>query len=130
MQTPPPPPPDPDDRESLADRVARWAKVVESLKSGWRFDLDDWLNDMDLRRTIDEAMAGTATRGDSARAALADRLAAIDRRFLRATADAGKCLWGTAAAAQEGWHAGRQWWYFRRPRAGNAALDREIDNVA
>jgi hypothetical protein len=56
-------------------------------------------------------------------------LVAADRRFRRATVAAGKCLWGSAAAAREGWRPDRQWWYFRRPRRGNPALDQDIEHV-
>jgi hypothetical protein len=110
----------------LPERLEAWERIVAQVESGYRLDLDDWLNDMDLRRALDETMSDPAI---SVTPAFAGRLMAIDRRFLRATADAGKCLWGAAVAAREGWHADRQWWYFRRPRNGNAALDREIDNV-
>lgn len=112
----------------LSRQVAAWDRIVRQVEGGYGFDLDTWLNDMDLRRGIDEAMHGLAA-GQAADRTLADRLAAIDRRFREATVDAGKCLWGRAAAAHEGWHADRQWWYFRKPRPGNAALDREIERV-
>ena len=110
--------------DSLADRIARWDRIVVQVEAGYRFDLDDWLNDMDLRRTIDEAMAGRPPD-----ATLADRLAAADRRFRDATVAAGKCLWGAAVAAREGWHADRQWWYFRKPRTAHAGLMREIERT-
>jgi hypothetical protein len=107
----------------LADRVAAWERIVAQVERGYRLGLDDWLNDMDLRHAIAAAIAGAAGSVDKAAAA---RLSAADRRFRRATVDAGKCLWGATAARREGWHADRQWWYFRRPRSGNAELEREI----
>jgi hypothetical protein len=104
-----------------ADRIAAWERIVAQVERGYRLDLDNWLNDMDLRNAI--AIDRAAGRLDQA---AADHLAAVDRRFRRATLDAGKCLWGAAVALREGWHADRQWWYFRRPRIGNADLEREI----
>lgn len=114
----------PPDRQALAERIAAWERIVAQIEAGYRFDLDDWLNDMDLRHGI-----GGPTDGGPLDKALADRLAACDLRYLRATAAAGKCLWGAAAAAREGWHADRHWWYFRRPRQGNPELGQEIDSV-
>ena len=124
MQTPPPP--DPDDRESLADRVARWAKVVESLKTGWRFDLDDWLNDMDLRQLIHE---GWPLYGPDEKAAVEETIRQADSHFLLHTVDAGKCLWGRKTAKREKWSATRNWWYFRRPRKAETAFIEEVERV-
>ncbi len=126
MQTPPPPPPDPDDRESLADRVARWAKVVESLKSGWRFDLDDWLNDMDLRQLIHE---GWPLYDQDEKAAVEEIIRQADSHFLLHTVDAGKCLWGRKTAKREKWSATRNWWYFRKPRKAETAFLDEVERV-
>jgi len=122
-------PPAPLPAASLQERIAAWDKAVAQIEAGYAFDLDDWLNDMDLRRLIEEAMAGRSPDSGLMNQAPADRLAAIDHRFRRATLEAGKCLWGKAVAVREGWHPDRHWWYFRRPRPGNAALDRDIDRV-
>lgn len=113
----------------LPQRIAAWERIVTEVEAGYNFGLDDWLNDMDLRRGIDEVQAGLTSVDWMGQEAVADQLADIDRRFIAATRDAGKCLWGSRVAAREGWHPDRQWWYFRRPRAGNAGLDAEIDNV-
>jgi hypothetical protein len=111
---------------SLQQRIAAWDRIVTEAEAGYALDLDDWLNDMDLRRAIEEAAASLPADGRR----MLRPLAAADRRFRRATVAAGKCLWGSAVAAREGWHPDRQWWYFRRPRRGNPALDQEIESVA
>jgi hypothetical protein len=121
-----PPPPDPDDRESLTDRVARWAKVVESLKTGWRFDLDDWLNDMDLRQIIHD---GWPLYGPDEKGAVEETIRQADSHFLLHTVDAGKCLWGRKTAKREKWSATRNWWYFRKPRKAETAFIEEVERV-
>ena len=122
----PPPPPDPDDRESLADRVARWARIVEALKTGWRFDLDDWLNDMDLRQLIHD---GWPLYGPDEKAAVEAMIRQADSHFLLHTVDAGKCLWGRKTARRERWSATRNWWYFRKPRKAEVAFIEEVERV-
>ena len=118
--------PAPSPAPSLHERIAAWDRIVRQVEAGYAFDLDDWLNDMDLRRAIAEAMAGLPPD----QRLMHRPLAAADRRFRHATVAAGKCLWGSAVAAREGWRPGRQWWYFRRPRRGNPALDQDIESVA
>ena len=110
---------------SLQDRIAAWDRIVRQVEAGYAFDLDDWLNDMDLRRAIAETIASVPAD----QRPMLRPLAAADRRFRRATVAAGKCLWGSTVAAREGWRSGRQWWYFRRPRRGNPALDQDIEHV-
>lgn len=115
---------------SLARQIAAWDRIVAQVEAGYRFDLDDWLNDMDLRRGIAEAVGSLTESERKVNAELVNRLAVCDRRFRRATVAAGKCLWGTQVSAREGWRAGREWWYFRRPRHSNSPLDCAIDHVS
>ncbi|TXL73878.1 hypothetical protein FHP25_19705 [Vineibacter terrae] len=114
----------------LADRIAAWERIVAGVEAGYAYGLDDWLNDMDLRRGIDEALDALKPRERLRNKVSIEQLAASDARFRKATAAAGKCLWGSTVAAREGWHADRQWWYFRKPRIGNAELAQDIDAVA
>lgn len=120
------PPPDPNARDDLADRVARWAKIVEQLKQGWRFDLDDWLNDMDLRQLIHE---GWMLYGPDEKAVVEDAIQHADSHFLLHTVDAGKCLWGRKVARRERWSAKVNWWYFRKPRKAETAFIEEVERV-
>lgn len=120
------PPPDPGARDSLAERVARWANIVEQLKQGWRFDLDDWLNDMDLRQLIHD---GWALYGPDERAEVEAAMRHADSHFLLHTVDAGKCLWGRKAAKRERWSAKTNWWYFRKPRKAETAFIEEVERV-
>jgi hypothetical protein len=120
------PPPIPGERESLAERVARWAKIVESLERGWRFDLDDWLNDMDLRQLIHD---GWLLYGQEERGAVEEAIRRADSHFLLHTVDAGKCLWGRKTAKREKWSADKNWWYFRKPRKAGTAFIEDVERV-
>ncbi len=120
------PPPIPEERESLAERVARWAKIVDSLERGWRFDLDDWLNDMDLRQLIHE---GWALYEPDERAEVEAMIKRADSFFLLHTVDAGKCLWGRKTAKREKWSAKTNWWYFRKPRKAEPDFIEEVERV-
>ncbi|HJQ57216.1 MAG TPA: hypothetical protein VJ890_09935 [Vineibacter sp.] len=121
---------------SLSDQVAAWERIVAQVEAGYAFGLDDWLNDMDLRRRIEEAIEGIRAVGGpiSPSERIPNKQARVhlslcDKRFRRATVATDTCTWGTRVAAREGWRADRQWWYFRRPRRSNASLDREIADV-
>jgi len=120
------PPPIPEERESLAKRVARWAKIVESLERGWRFDLDDWLNDMDLRQLIHE---GWPLYGPDEKAEVEATIKRADSFFLGHAVDAGKCLWGRKTAKREKWSAKTNWWYFRKPRKAEPDFIEEVERV-
>ena len=117
-------------RPPLRDCIAAWDAIVAQVEAGYRLDLDEWLNDMDLRRGIGEAIEALKPARRLRNVALFERLAAIDERFRRATVETVKCLWGSAVAVREGWRADRHWWYFRRPRNGNQQLDLNIENVS
>lgn len=114
---------------SLRERIAAWEAIVAQVEAGYALDLDDWLNDMDLRRGIGEAIDALTPARRSRNMTLLGRLAASDERFRRATVETVKCVWGATVAAREGWRPDRHWWYFRRPKAGNKRLDKDIENV-
>ena len=121
-----PPPPAPPRRQTLEERVAAWEKIVAALERGWRFDLDDWLNDMDLRQMIEDSLA---LYGPDERGALDIRLAKADADFRLNTVEAGKCLWGKKAAKREKWSATTNWWYFRKPRRAETPFIEEVERV-
>lgn len=120
------PPPIPGKREDLAARVARWAKIVEALEQGWRFDLDDWLNDMDLRQLIHE---GWPLYDQDEKGAVEEAIRRADSHFLLHTVEAGKCLWGRKTAKREKWSAKTNWWYFRMPRKAERKFLDEVERV-
>ena len=104
---------------SLPARISAWDRIVGDVEVGYAFDLDDWLNDMDLRQLIHE---GWLLYGPDERAAVEQAIRQSDSHFLLHTVDAGKCLWGRKTAKRERWSARVNWWYFRKPRKAETAF--------
>ncbi len=101
--------------EGAEGLVVRWEQAARDAEHAcYPFGIEDWLNDLDGRqmlRDLETAMPGAL--GGALRARLAD----ADARVQAATELAGECLWGDALARRMGWQPGREWWYWRRPRA-------------
>ena len=104
-----------------------WEETVAAVAAGYPLDtLDDYLNDLDGRQILDEALAFAPPRQS---APLYRRLALADSRFHALVSSASRCLWGDRAARANGWDPDRNWWYWRRPRHAGPDLQREIDAV-
>ena len=102
-----------------------WEETVTSLAKGYPVDtLDDYLNDLDGRQILDEALAFVPPRQFDP---VYRRLALADSRFLALVTPVSRCLWGERAATANGWDPDRNWWYWRRPRHAGPDLHREID---
>jgi DNA-binding transcriptional regulator YbjK len=111
----------------LTGLLRGWEATVASVAEGYPLDtLDDYLNDLDGRQILDEALA-IAPRTEAER--LRARVAAADARFRALIVPTVRCLWGDRAAAEHGWSADRSWWYWSRPQRTGAELSREIDGV-
>ena len=121
-----PPPPGPPDVADLRELIDQWAEFVGSLGTGYSFDLDNWLNDVDVRELILEAlpMFSREEMGDHAL-----KLDEADKQFMAGTRDFKRCVWGSGTAKKEKWTAPKNWWYFRTPRRTNAQLEDELATV-
>ena len=105
--------------------VRGWADAVEAVADGYPLNtLDDYLNDLDGRQILADALA-VAPREDAER--LRPRIAAADARFRSLVVATARPLWGERAATAHVWTAEGSWWYWSRPRRAGAELDREID---
>ena len=123
----PPPPPGPPDVAELQELIDQWAGFVSDLeRREYTFDLDNWLNDVDVRELILEAlpMFGREEMGEHAL-----KLDEADRAFMAATRDFKRCVWGSGTARKEHWDARKNWWYFRTPTRSNAQLEDELATV-
>ncbi len=89
-----------------------WEEVVRSVEEGYILGLDDYLNDMDGRQLLEEALrvASAADKREYLR-----RIRLADAKMQWLVKPAGRCLWGDETAQQEGWTAEKNWWYFSRP---------------
>ena len=122
----PPPPPAPDIGE-LRDLVDQWATFATDLaRKNYTFDLDNWLNDVDVRELILEALPifGPEDLDD-----LVQKLDNADKTFMAATKPLKRCAWGSGTAKKEKWTAQNNWWYFRSPLRSNAQLEDELATV-
>jgi hypothetical protein len=100
---------------SLATLVERWGQVVAEIERGYTLTFDDYLNDVDLRQLIAQAMRNVPPVHRDTVAPLRAELQALDIRFGAVTEPAEECVWGEVNAADEGWSRDSEWWYYRLP---------------
>jgi hypothetical protein len=98
--------------EGIEGLVKRWEHVVASVVSQQEQFQDDYLNDMDGRRILEEALA-VATPEESARWKV--RVADADQQIRSHLVPTTECLWGEQNARAYGYSRERDWWYFHRP---------------
>ena len=121
---PPPPPPDVGE---LRDLIDQWAAFAADLtQKNYSFDLDNWLNDVDVRQLILEALP-MFSREEMGEHAL--KLDDADKAFTAATRPFKRCVWSSGTARKEKWTAEKNWWYFRSPIRSNDQLEDELATV-
>lgn len=91
--------------------VKKWESIVESISTGYKWDLDEYLNDIDVRQLLEDVI----TRIADVSPVLLERINAADELMRRST-KASKCIWGEQAAHKEGWTPEKNWWYFVVPK--------------
>jgi len=106
-------------RGGLPGLVDNWERVVESVKRGYHLGLDDYLNDMDGRQLLDEALE--LAKADQA---YIERVRRADQSMRRLVKPIARSLWGEENANEHGWSAEKNWWYFAVPiKAGPELAD-------
>lgn len=113
-------------RGGLTGLIESWENTVGSIERGYTLGLDDYLNDMDGRQLIEEAL-GIAP--DREKKKHIDRLRQADARMKKLLAQARQCLWGDEVAEAEGWSARKNWWYFMKPIKAGPDLLAEIEDL-
>jgi len=111
----------------LEGLVESWEKTVRQVEEDYSLTLDDYLNDLDARQLIAEALV---VASDQQRAAIDARLSRADEKMRNLTEPAKFCLWGEEVAEEEGWTAEENWWYFARPIKADPELLAEIDDTS
>jgi hypothetical protein len=111
----------------LEGLVESWEKTVREVEEGYSLTLDDYLNDLDARQLIADALT-VAT--DQQRERINEQLSQADEKMRGLTEPTKVCLWGEEVAEEEGWTAKENWWYFARPIKADAELLAEIDEGA
>jgi len=110
----------------LEGLVETWEGIAQSVEEGYSLGLDDYLNDMDARQLIGEALV---VAPPPQREQFAERINRADELMKGLVEPARACLWGEEIAEEEDWTAKENWWYFSRPiNAGEDLLD-EIDEA-
>ncbi|MEP6762815.1 MAG: hypothetical protein ABJB66_00825 [Gemmatimonadaceae bacterium] len=101
--------------EALREMVKRWTQIVADVGRGYALTFDDYLNDLDLRRQIDQRLweleLGETNVDEGIREVLAD----VDETFREVTVAMEENVWGDENARDEGWSAEREWFYYRMP---------------
>jgi hypothetical protein len=54
-------------REGAQGLLARWRELVDAVESGYRFGLDEYRNDLDIRSLIEAVGLGAEVAGEDAR---------------------------------------------------------------
>jgi hypothetical protein len=54
-------------REGAEGLLSRWREFVDAVESGYRFGLDDYRNDLDIRSLIEAVGLGAEVTGEDAR---------------------------------------------------------------
>ncbi|MGE5790147.1 MAG: hypothetical protein ACM33C_04725 [Syntrophaceae bacterium] len=96
----------------LRGLAENWEEVVRSVEEGYSLGLDDYLNDLDGRQLLEEALA--VAPAQDKKTAL-QRVRRADAKMQTLVRPSGRCLWGDETARQEGWTARKNWWYFSIP---------------
>ena len=112
--------------------IDRWEATPDRIAQDLLSDRDEYLNEIDTRRILAEALA---IADEAQRAALLPRLAEADRRFRSLVLTTDTCAWGALNAYRHGWTREHEWWYWTRPRHVNswpeepllAVLERVVD---
>lgn len=107
----------------LRGLVENWERIVSMVVEGYSLSLDDYLNEMDGRQLLENAL-GVAP--GELREAFIGRVRDADMRIRLALVPMGRCLWGRIVAEEEGWTEETNWWYFERPRAPGPKLAEEL----
>ena len=108
----------------LEGLLRHWETVVDEVEGAYPLGLDDYLDDMDSRQLLEEAL-GVAPAGE--RRGLEVRLRAADERMREIVVPTEHCLWGDAQASARGWTPGENWWYFTRPAEPGAELAEDLE---
>ena len=100
-----------------------WEEFADALEKGYPLDtLDDYLNDVDGRQLIEDALDAVP----DARPRVTSRLRIADRRVRACLVPRDRCLWGDSLARGHGWSAAREWWYFMQPSRPGPGMKRDL----
>ena len=94
----------------------QWARTVNDVEHGYALTYEDYLNDLDVRRSLDDADLAPVFR---------ERLTVLDARFQEVTFPSGACVWGVENEEAEGWDRVSNWYYWRLPTHPGSAFQQQ-----
>ncbi len=109
--------------QGLRGLVENWERVVAQVMEGYNQSLDDYLNEMDGRQLLENALE---LAPEEIRDAFLSRVRDADMRIRLNLVRAGRCLWGQIVAEDEQWTEERNWWYYEHPRAPGPRLRQDL----
>lgn len=109
--------------QGLRGLVENWERVATQVVEGYNETLDDYLNEMDGRQLLENALELTP---EEMRAAFLPRVRDADMRIRLNLVRAGRCLWGGIVAEDEQWTEARNWWYYEHPRSPGPRLREDL----
>ncbi len=92
--------------------VSDWEKIVTDIAKGYSFGLDDYLNDMDGRRILGEALE---VAFDEQKRDVTERVKIADTLFFSVTYPSAHCIWNEKNELEYGYSRDTDWWYYRIP---------------
>ena len=101
-----------------------WESTIQAVKKGYNFGLDDYLNDLDGRQLLEEALA---VAPKEQKEAFLKRVHHADELMKSLVESTERCLWGEEVAEAEGWTPKKNWWYFSKPINATPELLSEIE---
>jgi hypothetical protein len=107
----------------LRGLVENWERVVQDVTRGYDLTFDDYLNDMDGRQLLENAL-GLAP--EEIRSAYQDRVTAADAQAETVLETSSRCIWGQIVADDEGWRPEKKWWYCGLPRPPGPRLAEDL----
>ena len=107
----------------LQGLVENWERVVRLVVAGYPYGLDDYLNDIDCRQLLENALELAPL---DMRTIVAARMTEADRLIRPVLTLAARCVWGGITAENEGWSAEKNWWYFSVPVSPGPRLAEEL----
>ncbi len=107
----------------LSGLLNEWQRVATSLEKGYDGLLDEYLNDMDLRDILEDALDVASVAED---APVRHRVEQLDARVKAVTVPCGP-IWGREVAESEAMDPALQWWYFVRPKEPGDDLRGELE---
>jgi hypothetical protein len=96
-------------RDGLNYLVPAWRRFAEKY-AGTESLIYEWLNDLDIRKIIDEVLD---VLPDSDRAIVEADLKPIDTMVIEKTFEVNECVWGEVVERENNFGREKHWYYYR-----------------